>query len=1369
MAQSDSGPYTHPTDRLVGQAPTIQALRAQIRHLAAFDTVGSAFVPTLLLHGETGTGKGLVARVIHDSGPRAQGPFVDVNCAAIPETLLEVELFGFEAGTFTDARRAKPGLLESATHGTLFLDEIDALPLALQSKLLSAMDDKRVRRLGAVASRQLDVKFIAATPTDLSLGVAEGRFRPDLYHRLAVVLLAIPPLRERGEDILVLAQHFVRQYAAAHGLRPKQWSRDAAAWLRGYDWPGNVRELSHLIERVTLLSPEAVVTASTLEQLCLPRPHHAVRSEAAPVWSADAPLDEPARIRQALAQTGGNVVQAARLLRLNRSALRYRMRQYGISRPTLPALTPPHGSRAQTASEPGEVDHGRSTNAERHALTSAWEQKPVVVLTLDVTWREAMDRHASPADPWTLAMRWHQTLAEKIQGFGGCLLQSAPSPLTAVFGLPQTLEQMPQRAVQAALAIRHQLAEDGDADGRPPGPAVRMAVHLGEVLVDVQASDPTAQLLPLGETLSLPVRLLGHAAPGDILLSPQVGRLVEGWFELHVRAGPAGAGRADGVGAYAVVGLGPRCSPLEVYGKRPLSRFVGRERELADLHDLLAQVAQGRGSVVGIVGEPGVGKSRLCYEVTQAQRTHSWLILESSPVAYGQETPYLPVIDLLKAYFQLDARDEPQTIRDKVMGKLRTLDEGLAPILPAVLALLDVPVDDPHWQALEPPQRRQRTLEACTRLLLRESQVQPVLLVVENLHWIDTETQAFLDRLVDSLPPARLVLLVTYRPEYQQRWGSKTYYTQLRLDPLTPARAEELLHGLLGEHPALEPLIQLLIARTEGNPFFLEESVRTLVETGVLVGERGAYHLAQALPTMQVPATVQTVLAARIDRLPPDVKHLLHTAAVIGMEVPLPLLQAIAELPEAGVHDGLRHLQAAEFLYETQLFPEHVYTFKHALTHEVAYGSLLQERRRVLHARIVEVVEALYPDRLAEQVERLAYHALRGEVWDKAVTYCQQAGARANDRAAFREAVAAFEQALQALAHLPEDGDTRVLALDLRLALGGSLFALGEYGRYLALLGEAEALARAFDDRARRAWVLARMAQVLRTMGDLDSAMAAGQQALELAVELGDSALQVQASQHLGETYYIIGDFGRAAELLRQNVEAADRESGTPRTVLRIRVPGVAGVDLERAWGLCRRPAPRGGGAPPRQAGRPRGHHRSCPRPPRPPVPRPRGPGARHPGVGAGPGPLSCLRQPGFVATDHSGPGLCLCAPGAPRGGARAAGRGDQRKYPHGRAAKSQLGRMAQRGLSSGGTRRGGLAACAPGARPGPAAEGTRERGTRAAPAWRCPGPRRPPRCRAGRSPLPAGPGPGRGARHASARGPLPPRAGPAIRPDRPW
>jgi tetratricopeptide (TPR) repeat protein len=520
---------------------------------------------------------------------------------------------------------------------------------------------------------------------------------------------------------------------------------------------------------------------------------------------------------------------------------------------------------------------------------------------------------------------------------------------------------------------------------------------------------------------------------------------------------------------------------------------------------------------------------------------------------------YFPVIDLLKRYAHVEDTDDARIIRAKVTGQVLTLDETLQDTIPALLALLDALPEDSPFLKLDPPQRRQRTLDALKRVLLRESQVQPLLLVFEDLHWIDPETQVLLDSLIESLPTARVLLLVNYRPEYQHGWGSKTSYTQLRLDPLPPMSADEFLHALLGDDASLQPLTQLLIMRLQGNPFFLEENVRTLVETQVLVGEPGAYRLAQALPSIQVPATVQAVLAARIDRLPPEAKHLLQTAAVIGHAVPLVLLQAIADLTEEALHRSLAQLQGAEFLYETRLFPEPEYTFKHALTHEVAYGSLLQERRRVLHARIVEALEAFAPERVAEmvsgrspdQVERLAHHALRGEVWGKAVTYCQQAGASAYDRAAFRGAVAYYEQALQALAHLHDHGDTRALAIELGLGLGGSLNALGEYGRHLALLDEAEALARALDDRARLGRVLARMAHVRRITGDSDGAIAAGQQALELAAALGDSALQMQAFHTLGQAYYAISGFGRAAELLRRNVEAADRESGMPSTSVR--------------------------------------------------------------------------------------------------------------------------------------------------------------------------------------------------------------------------
>jgi tetratricopeptide (TPR) repeat protein len=581
-----------------------------------------------------------------------------------------------------------------------------------------------------------------------------------------------------------------------------------------------------------------------------------------------------------------------------------------------------------------------------------------------------------------------------------------------------------------------------------------------------------------------------------------------------------------------------------------------RRPELEALHQALAQAQTGHGQVIALVGEAGVGKSRLVYECVHSHRTQGWRVLESASVSYGKATPYFPVTDLLKRYCHVDDGDDARTIRAKVTGQVLTLDEMLQETLPALLSLLEAVPDDSPFLKLDPPQRRQRTLDGLKWLLLRESQVQPLLLVFEDLHWIDTETQAVLDRLVESLPTTRLLLLVNYRPEYQHGWGSKTYYTQLRLDPLPPARAEEFLHALLGDDPSLAPLKQLLIARTEGNPFFLEESVRTLVEIGMLVGERGAYRLAQAIPTVQVPATVQAVLAARIDRLPPEEKRLLQTAAVIGTEVPLPLLQAIAELPEDALQRGLAHLQAAEFLYETRLFPEREYTFKHALTHEVAYGSLLLERRRVLHARIVESLEALGGDQGAEvasgakglpagrqdpdQVERLAHHALRGEVWDKALAYFRQAGEKAMARSAHREAVGYFEQALSALPHLPEQHATREQAIDLRLALRSALLPSGDFRRILAALREAESLAADLDDPRRLGQVSVFLSNYFFVMGAHDQAIAAGQRALALARADGDIVLQALANQRLGYAYEAQGDYRWAIDCFGQTIASLD-------------------------------------------------------------------------------------------------------------------------------------------------------------------------------------------------------------------------------------
>jgi tetratricopeptide (TPR) repeat protein len=630
------------------------------------------------------------------------------------------------------------------------------------------------------------------------------------------------------------------------------------------------------------------------------------------------------------------------------------------------------------------------------------------------------------------------------------------------------------------------------------------------------------------------------ATADSILITPETLRLAEGYVQVKSLGPVKVKGLTEPVEVYEVTGVGAARSRLQAAAARGLTRFVGRDAETEQLRKALEQARSDHGQVVGVVGEPGLGKSRLFFEFIHSHRTQGWLILESGSVSYGKATPYLPVIDLLKAYFKIQDRDDHREIREKVTGKLLTLDKSLESTLPAFLALLDVPVDDTAWQALDPAQRRQLTLGAVKRLLLRESQVQPLILLFEDLHWIDSETQAVLESLVESLPTSRLLLLVNYRPEYQHGWANKTYYTQLRLDPLPPESAGEILNSVLGNDHGLQSLKELLIERTEGNPFFLEESLRTLVETKVLVGERGNYRLEKKVESIQVPATVQAVLAARIDRLPPEEKQLLQSAAVIGKDVPFSLLQAITELSDEELRRGLTHLQAAEFLYETRLFPDLEYTFKHALTHEVAYGSLLHERQRALHARIVQAIEALYSDRLIEQVERLAHHAARGEVWNKALTYLRQAGTKADARSALREAASYFEQALTTLGHLPDDRQMHEQAIDLHFSLRVSLGGLGERERVLEHLRAAEALANALGDQRRLARVNAFIARMLLNQGEYEQAVTACERAIGMARTLDDYGLGVLTTNILGLTYYCLGNYPKAVEVLRCNLAPID-------------------------------------------------------------------------------------------------------------------------------------------------------------------------------------------------------------------------------------
>jgi class 3 adenylate cyclase/tetratricopeptide (TPR) repeat protein len=763
------------------------------------------------------------------------------------------------------------------------------------------------------------------------------------------------------------------------------------------------------------------------------------------------------------------------------------------------------------------------------------ERKQVTVLFADLKGSMELLADRDPEEARKLLDPVLELMMAAVHRYEGTVNQVMGDGIMALFGAPLAHEDHAVRACYAALRMQESVAQYAEGVFRTHGVPIQIRVGLnsGEVVVRAIGSDLHMDYTAVGQTTHLAARMEQMATPGTILLAPATLQLAEGYVQVAARGPVAVKGLPDPVEIYALTGVSALRTRLQTAAARGLTRFVGRDAEIEQIRRALAVAHDGHGQLVALVGEPGVGKSRLFYEFTHSHRTQEWLILEAGSVSYGKATSYLPVIDLLKAYFKVHERDAHREVREKVTGKLLTLDRALEPTVPALLALLDVPVDDAQWQTLDPPQRRQRTLDAIKRLLLRESQLQPLLVVFEDLHWIDSETQAFLDSLVESLPTARLLLLVNYRPEYQHGWGSKSYYTQLRLDALPPESANELLLALLGTDATVEPLKPVLIARTGGNPLFLEESVRTLVETDALTGERGAHRLDRPLDTIDVPATVQAILAARIDRLAPEDKQLLQTASVVGKDVPFALLLAIAELAEEDLRRGLARLQAAEFLYETSLFPDLEYTFRHALTLDVAYQSLLRERRCALHERVLHALERQRAGREQEKIELRAHHAERAELWDQAARYLYQLGEKAYAQARYQTCATSCQAAIDALDRLGDAADL-TLKLDACLELWSARAVIGQYDG-LGQLGEkAEVLPRALDAGPRLAQVQLRHAQAVAhegvIPGTLQSAIAKAREAFERA-DPGDLRTRSYARFIVG---HACRDLGRVVEALRE-------------------------------------------------------------------------------------------------------------------------------------------------------------------------------------------------------------------------------------------
>jgi DNA-binding NtrC family response regulator/tetratricopeptide (TPR) repeat protein len=1095
-----------PWSDLLGRSAAMEAVRETIRRLPGRQHAGRR-LPSILLQGETGTGKGLVARLIHRLGPRAGGEFVDVNCAAIPETLLESELFGFERGAFTDARKAKPGLFQTAHLGTIFLDEIGSTPEALQTKLLTVIEERVVRRLGGTRPEPADAWIISATNADLQGSVRERRFREDLYHRLAVLTLRLPPLREREEDVLLLAERFLARACADYGLPAKTLAADARARLMAYPWPGNVRELSNVIERAALLAEESVIMGEHLElgdPGSPPGPAAAPEPGAAPARPISLGDAMREHLRATLDQTGWNISRTAAILSISRNTLRARMEKLGLregggaavrrdaraaaGRPTpAPASGPAAGPVSRTAPP-----------------TVRWEQRRIALMRVALLVPET-------GDVLSDAARALETLIEKVQSFGGRVEALGQRALEAAFGV-EPIEDAPRRAAHAAMAMQRAVERI-----RGDSLATRIAIHATQAMVaqagrlvqiDQEAKEQSAAVL--GD-------LIAAAEPGSILASPAAGALLERRFELVAVGESTGAPTAFRLVGREGPGLGPA-------GR--MASFVGRQQEMAVLHSRLAAALRGRGQLVSIVGDAGIGKSRLLHEFGQSVGADQATYIEGRCLSYGSAIPYLPVLDLVRAVCRITEADDATAAAEKIRHTLGQAGMEPGKVGPYLLDLLGYKDGTEGVDPAPPDAVKAGISEAFRQITLGASHRQPFLVVIEDLHWIDQASQELVASMVDGLPGAAVLFVVTYRPGYEPPWANKSFATQLSLPPLSNEDSLAVTRSVLPGVALPRAVAEVILSRAEGNPFFLEELALSIQDRGGLGGD------------LAVPDTVQGVLLSRIGRLAEAERALLQSAAVIGKDVPLPVLAAVAEVSEDALGQALRHLSAAEFLYEVASFPEIKYRFRHALTHEVAYESLRPERRRYLHAGIVLAIEAVHPDRPIEDIDRLAHHATRGELWEKAVEYSRQAGAKAAARSAHQQAVAYFEQALEALVHLPEDRSRLEQAIDLRLELRNSLHPLGDPERILALLREAEGLARSLDDPRRLARVFSFMTQYFRLMGHLDLAVDSAERAVALADRLRDAPLWTVANTFLGTAHDARGDYRQAATVLRKSVEA---------------------------------------------------------------------------------------------------------------------------------------------------------------------------------------------------------------------------------------
>jgi class 3 adenylate cyclase/predicted ATPase len=774
------------------------------------------------------------------------------------------------------------------------------------------------------------------------------------------------------------------------------------------------------------------------------------------------------------------------------------------------------------------------------------ERKQVTVMFADMEGFTSLSERLGAEEAYTIMDQVYEILIHKVHDYEGTVNEMTGDGVMALFGAPIALEDAPQRAIRSAYAIHREMAKFNDRmkQDREDILALKMriGIHTGPVVVGTLGNDLRVEFKAVGDTVNLASRMEGLAVPGSTYVSEQTFKLTEGLFRYEALGEHTVKGKADTVKTYRVIAPSTSRTRFDVSAERGLTPFVGRERELELLLDGFERSKAGRGQAFSIVSEAGVGKSRLLYEFRKAVSNENVTFQEGKCLSYSRGVAYHPVIDIVKSNFDIMAGDSDVEIRAKLKRGLNILDADEASTLPYLLELLSVKDSGVDPIALSPEARKDRIIKAIIRITIKASQIRPLILATEDLHWIDSSSEDYLKDLLDSISGAKVFLIFTYRPEFVHTWGAKSYHSQVNLNKLSNRESLAMVAYLLGTEEIDRELEELILEKTEGVPFFIEEFIKSLQDLKVIKRKDSKYYLAKDIKDLMIPSAIQDVIMARVDSLPEAAKGVLQTGSVAGREFSHDLIEKVMGLSETELLSHLSVIKDSELLYERGIYPQSTYIFKHALIQDATYQSLLKSTLQKHHRKIAQVLEKYFADTMETQPELLAHHYTEAGLNEQAVGYWHQAGKRATQRSANVEAINHLTKGLEVLMTLPDTLERARQELDMQTTLGPALMAVKGF----ASLDTERAYARARElcqqvgetpqlfPALHGLWLFYMFRAELQTTHEL------AEQLFSLAQRAQDTAFLLEAHRVLGPTMFWLGDFASARAYSEQGMALYD-------------------------------------------------------------------------------------------------------------------------------------------------------------------------------------------------------------------------------------